>query len=88
MDGHPISLEKAKELLAGDLGDVYRGILANCCVPIYWFKLGTRGSSITHNGTLTIIQTPKKLLGVTAAHVLRQYMRDRGDGAHRLQMMN
>jgi hypothetical protein len=88
MDGHPISLDKAKELLAGDLGDVYRGILAGCCVPIYWFKLGTKDFAITHNGTLTIAQTPKRLLGVTAAHVLRQYESDLKEGALRLQLMN
>lgn len=88
MDEHPISLDKAKELLAGDLGDVYRRILADCCVPIYWFNLGTRDFAITHNGTLTIVQTPKKLLGVTAAHVLRQYESDLKDGSLRLQLMN
>src|SRR3972149_2289818 len=88
MDEHPISLDKAKELLAGDLGDVYRRILADCCVPIYWFNLDTKDFAIAHNGTLTIAQTPKKLLGVTAAHVLRQYESDRKDGSLRLQLMN
>ena len=70
---HPISLDKAKELLAGDLGDVYRHILKDCCTPIYWFRLHTKDFAIAHNATLTIVQTPKRLLGVTAAHVLRQY---------------
>ncbi len=88
VDEHPISLEKAKELLAGDLGDVYRRILADCCVPIYWFNLGTKDFSISHNGTLTIAQTPKALLGVTAAHVFRKYESDLKSGAVRLQLMN
>jgi len=88
VDKHPISLDKAKELLAGDLGDVYRRILANCCVPIYWFNLGTKDFSISHNGTLTIVQTPKALLGVTASHVFRQYEADRKNGSVRLQLMN
>lgn len=88
VDEHPISLEKAKELLAGDLGDVFRCILAGCCVPIYWFNLGTRDFSISHNGTLTIVQTPKILLGVTAAHVFRQHEIDRKNGSVRLQLMN
>ena len=70
MAEHPISLDKAKELLAGDLGEVYRRILADCCVPIYWFRLDTRDFDIAHNGTLTIVQTPKKFLGITAAHKL------------------
>lgn len=85
---HPISLDKAKELLAGDLGDVYRGILKDCCVPIYWFRLDTKEFSIAHNGTLTIVQTPKRLLGVTAAHVVNQYLRDLKRRSHRLQLMN
>lgn len=85
---HPISLDKAKELLAGDLGDVYRRILKDCCVPIYWFRLDTNDVAIAHNGTLTIVQTPKKLLGVTAAHVLHQYQSNLNRGAVRLQLMN
>ena len=88
MAEHPISLDKAKELLSGDLGEVYRRILADCCVPIYWFRLDTRDFAITHNGTLTIVQTPKKLLGITAAHVLHQYQTDSKAGPLRLQLMN
>ncbi|MGF6759386.1 hypothetical protein [Paraburkholderia sp. GAS42] len=88
MEGHPISLDKAKELLAGDLGDVYQGILRSCCAPIYWFDLNSKDFAITHNGTLTIVQTPKKLLGVTAAHVLRQYEIDLKNGPCRVQLMN
>ena len=85
---HPISLDKAKELLAGDLGDVYRRILKDCCTPIYWFRLHTKDFAIAHNATLTIVQTPKRLLGVTAAHVLRQYQSDLKGGSLRLQLMN
>ena len=81
MDEHPISLDKAKGLLAGDLGDVYRQILADCCVPIYWFKLGPKDFSISHNGTLTIVQTPKVILGITAAHVFRCYEAGHRTGA-------
>lgn len=88
MTEHPISLDKAKELLAGDLGNVYRTILAGCCVPIYWFKLGTKDFAISHNGTLTIAQTPKILLGITAAHVLQQYEHDLNESPLRLQLGN
>lgn len=84
----PISLEKAKELLGGNLGDVYRNILKNCCVPIYWFRLGPEKNEIAHNGTLTIVRTPKRILGVTAAHVFQQYQKDLEGGPVRLQLMN
>lgn len=85
---HPISAEKAKELVAGNLGDVYRDILMGCCAPIYWFHVDTKDAAIAHNGTLTIVQTPKRILGVTAAHVFRQYESDLKTGPHRLQLMN
>jgi hypothetical protein len=88
MAEHPISLEKAKELLGGDLGDAYRGILRDCCVPIYWFRLDTKDCAIAHNATLTIVRTPKRLLGLTAAHVLRQYQSDLKCGPIRLQLMS
>lgn len=87
-EGHPISIEKAKELIAGDLGDVYRRILRDCCVPIYWFRLNKDNPTILHNGTVTLLKTPKKLLGVTAAHVLRGYENDRQNQKVRLQLMN
>ncbi len=84
--GHPITLERAKELLAGDLGDVYREILAKCCAPIYWFD--ARGD-ILNSGTLTFARTPGRLLGITAAHVIRGFLNDkRNNPTVRLQVMN
>lgn len=74
--GHPISMEKAKELLAGDLGKAYRDILAKCCAPIYWFDRKRTDKRILGNGTVTLVKTPEALLGVTAAHVLRGYWCD------------
>lgn len=88
MDDHPISLEKAKELLSGDLGDVYRKILSDCCVPIFWYRLDGKHVKFAHNGTLTIVRTPKKTIGITAAHVVRQFARDVQDGQCKLQLMN
>ena len=88
MAEHPISMDKAKELMAGDLGDVYRQILRDCCAPIYWFPLDSQNLAIAHNATLTILKTPTRLLGVTAAHVLRQYQSDLKGGPLRLQLMN
>lgn len=72
-EGHPISIEKAKELMAGDLADVYRDILRKCCAPIYWFDRRRKDGRILSNGTVTFVQTPERLLGVTAAHVLNAY---------------
>ncbi|MDM0045711.1 hypothetical protein QTH91_14570 [Variovorax dokdonensis] len=89
MEPHPIPIEKAKELLAGDLGNVYRKILMDCCAPIYWFRRDIPNPPIAHNGTLTIARTPKALLGITAAHVLEQFSKDcKAHSAQRLQVAN
>ena len=83
-EGHPITVDQAKALLAGDLGDVYRDILKASCVPIYWF----RNAAILHNGTLTLVRTPNRVLGITAAHVVRAYENDNETAPVQLQLMN
>lgn len=87
-EGHPISEEKAKELLEGDLADVCRNILKGCCVPIYWFQCDVKNPEILHNGTLTLLKTPKLILGITAAHVLRAYHEDNKVKNISLQLFN
>jgi len=87
-EGHPISAQKAKELLAGNLVDAYRNILKGCCIPIYWFRLNAKNPEILHNGTLTLVRTPKGLLGITAAHVLQTYKSDSDKEPTRLQLDN
>lgn len=72
----PITPERARQLMAGPLADVYRGILNDCCAPIYWYRSDRADLAILNNGTVTFVQTPERLLGVTAAHVLRGYLRD------------
>jgi len=88
MEGHPISLEKAKELLAGDLGKAYRKILMDCCAPIYWYRRDIKDPPIAHNGTLTLARTPKLLLGITAAHVVRQLWKDREQHQYRVHVLD
>ena len=68
---HPIGILRARELVAGDLGDVYRGIVANCVAPLYWHSPTSDGQLHIHsNGTLTFVRTSECIIGVTAAHVL------------------
>lgn len=74
--------------MAGDLGDVYRNILKTSCAPLYWYRTDRKDLSILHNGTVTFVKTPDRLLGVTAAHVLRAYLADANRGGIRLQIMN
>lgn len=86
-DGHPITIDKAKASIAGDLGDVYRNILKSSCLPIYWYEMNN-SPSILHNGTMTIMQTPEKLLGITAAHVLESFKEDSKNKTLKLQLEN
>jgi hypothetical protein len=84
-----ITLEDARRLLSGNLGQAYREIIRGCCVPLFWYRLhGPRAGPILHNGTLTLLRTPERLLGVTAAHVVRQYQTDHAVAAVRLQAGN
>lgn len=85
---HPISIARAKELMAGDLGAAYRDILRRSCAPVYWFGLTSRVPRIINNGTLTFVRTPQRLLAVTAAHVFRGWEADNKKQRIRLQISN
>lgn len=85
---HPISIARAKELMAGDLGTVYRDILRRSCAPVYWFGLTSRVPHIINNGTLTFVRTSQRLLAVTAAHVFRGWEVDSKKQRVRLQVSN
>ncbi|MGE0851983.1 MAG: hypothetical protein AB7O44_20590 [Hyphomicrobiaceae bacterium] len=89
-DGHPLTVERAKELLAGDLGNEYRAILSRCCAPIYWHQRKDGAAQILNSGTMTFLQTPKRLVGVTAAHVVLGYQQEHANAASplHLQIMN
>lgn len=82
---HPISLERAKELLAGDLGRVMREILFKTCAPVFWWK--PPSGRILNSGTVTFVKTDSRLLGITAAHVVRGFQKCHSPTI-RLQMGN
>lgn len=74
-EGHPISVVQARELLAGELGDVYRGILRACCAPIYWHSRQPDAVQKIHsNGTVSFAKIGERKFGITAAHVIRGYI--------------
>ena len=88
-EGHPISEEQARQLLVGDLGDVYRDILRGCCAPVYWHRRAAVGTiEICDNGTLTFVNTGVRLIGVTAAHVVEGFDKARAACDVTLQVMN
>jgi len=88
-DGHPISEEQARKLLQGELGNVYRAILRGCCAPVFWHRRAAADTTeICDNGTLTFVNTGKRLLGVTAAHVVEGFNTAKASREITLQVMN
>lgn len=84
----PISPERARELISGDLGKVYRKILMDCCAPFYWSRRNSEALTICNNGTLTIVRTSERLIGVTARHVVQGYLNAREKCPVLLKVMN
>jgi hypothetical protein len=83
-DGHPVSLQSAKSLVDGPLGQVYEKVALSCSAPLLWFRPTDNPPRILHNGTITVARTNKKLFGITAAHVVDQYHEDRQKGGVKL----
>ena len=76
-ENHPISAERAKELMSGDLGRYNYEILASTCSPLYWHLASEGGAGpIRANGTLTYVKSDEHVFGVTAAHVITGYVND------------
>ncbi len=85
-EGHPISPEKAKSLVKGPLSSVYKKVAISCSAPLCWFRPIDNLPRILHNGTITVVRTPKKLFGITAAHVEDQINEDLQKGGLILQV--
>ena len=74
---HLISPEQARVLMSGDLGKVYRKILMDCCAPFYWSRRNGNKLDLCSSGTLTIVRTSQRIIGVTARHVVQEYLNAR-----------
>jgi hypothetical protein len=88
-EGHPVSVERAKELMQGDLGRYHYEILARVCSPLYWHVPDDRGERpIRANGTLSYVQSDGQVFGVTAAHVVTEYLKVEKEPGCVLQLGN
>jgi hypothetical protein len=87
-DGHPLTIERAKELIRGDLGVMYRGIISRSCAPIFWYRRRGEGAEVRNSGTVTFVRTPRRLIAITAAHVVRGYEQATATWPLKLQLMN
>lgn len=72
---HPLSADEAKRLIGGELGWQLRRMIAASCSPLYWHGADENGRSrILHNGTVTYIRGDDGIIGVTACHVIDEYL--------------
>ena len=77
---HPLSADEAKRLIGGELGWQMRHMVAASCSPIYWHGVDDDGRSrILHNGTVTYVRGDDGMIGITACHVIDEYLA-RGEG--------
>jgi hypothetical protein len=77
---HPLSADEAKRLIAGELGWQLRRMIAASCSPLYWYGDDGNGRSrILHNGTVTYVRGNDGIIGITACHVIDEYLA-RGEG--------
>lgn len=57
-----------------------RGIVQSACAPFWWHGLDNEGRyRIHHNGTVCFLQTPKRLIAVTARHVFDEYRKAKAE---------
>jgi hypothetical protein len=87
-DGHPIDEARARELVAGPYGEESKRFASACCVPLLWSPAGNSDLHALRNGTVTLARTATRLLGITAAHVLRGYENDVEENALDVQIAN
>ena len=55
-----------------------RQLALSLCAPFWWHGQGGDGPyRILHNGTICYVHTGERVIGVTADHVYRQYLKDK-----------
>lgn len=86
---HWMSEKRAKELIGGALGNELRGVLSKSCAPICWFARGEAPElSRMKNGTATFVHTGETLIGITAAHVVQDFLDDQSEAPQTVMIMN
>lgn len=79
----------ARQAVGGALGDTYRNVLRASCAPLYWHPQGKKlNLEKLRNGTATIVRTPERLFGVTAAHVVSGIRQSQAEHPQTIQLMD
>jgi len=75
-EGNPLDEAEAREVLRRAGFELWKAA-ANYVVPILWAREQAGAASILHNGSGFFLRVDGPTLLVTAAHVIREYERDR-----------
>jgi len=78
-ENHPITEARAREIVALT-GEPSRRFIASCCVPLFWWATDQPGRPVLANGTVTLVKTPTRVIGLTADHVIRECLEAFGQG--------
>jgi hypothetical protein len=65
-----LSIDEAKAIMAGGLGDYELELVTSYCAPLYWAARDEDGSFGSHNGTAFFLDAGEGLFAVTACHVV------------------
>lgn len=87
-EDHPISIDEAKRLMAGNYGRELLRTIASYVAPIFWIAPSSDGPTIVANGTVFFLDTGTQILAVTANHVFEGYCRAKSQGQVRCQILN
>jgi hypothetical protein len=68
-ENHPIDEAQARKIVALT-GAPTREFIASCCVPLFWFAAADAARTVLGNGTVTLVKTPTRTIGLTADHVV------------------
>lgn len=69
---------EARALVRAGFGRELRGVAARCCRPLFWYQPPARDAGrILSFGTVSLVHTGERPLGITAAHVVWTYLEAR-----------
>jgi hypothetical protein len=71
-----ISIEAAKAIMKGGLGEAELKLVATFAAPFYWVIRQGDGRPTTRNGTAFFLDAGNGPIGVTACHVIEGYLAD------------
>jgi hypothetical protein len=61
-----LSVEEAKAIMAGGLGEFELRLVTSFCVPLAWREYDDHGAIVPRNGTAFFLNTGARVIGVTA----------------------